>query len=97
MTQTLTAEEITTYYGERCPDFEPECACCQMWAMYDGVKALQEENHRLRHIVSDCAAALNTGAFILPEATVDFMEGLPKEIALILMGLRSAKEGSDQP
>ena len=50
------------------------------------------ENERLRHIVSDCAAALVSGAFISPKASVEFMEGLPKEISLVVSGLRSRIE-----
>jgi hypothetical protein len=35
------AEEITADWGERCPDFEPGCFCCQMWAMHDEITALR--------------------------------------------------------
>src|SRR5262245_8735439 len=24
-------------FGERCEDYEPECACCKMWHLYDEV------------------------------------------------------------
>lgn len=54
------------------------------------VQELSIENERLRHIVSNCAAALVTGAFISPKATVDFMEGLPKEISAVVSSLRDA-------
>ncbi|WP_434733713.1 hypothetical protein NL154_05435 [Rhizobium sp. YTUHZ044] len=53
---------------------------------------VEVENERLRHIVSDCAAALVSGAFISPKASVEFMEGLPKEISLVVSGLRSRIE-----
>ena len=33
------AEAITAHWGERCPDYEPQCACCAAWAQYDGLKA----------------------------------------------------------
>jgi hypothetical protein len=23
------------WYGERCPDYEPECACCKAWNLFD--------------------------------------------------------------
>jgi len=26
---------ITEYYGERCPDYEPECICCEQWMCFD--------------------------------------------------------------
>lgn len=32
------AEAITEQYGERCPDFDPACYCCQAWAQYDALK-----------------------------------------------------------
>ena len=28
-------EALTGYWGERCPDHEPECFACQAWAEYD--------------------------------------------------------------
>ena len=33
------AEAITGQWGERCPDYEPQCACCAAWAQYDALKA----------------------------------------------------------
>ena len=33
------AEAITAHWGERCPDYEPQCACCAAWAQYDALKA----------------------------------------------------------
>ena len=32
---TKVEEAITDYWGERCPDYEPECPTCQAWAEYD--------------------------------------------------------------
>ncbi|MDX1117067.1 hypothetical protein GOL29_03325 [Sinorhizobium medicae] len=43
----------------------------------------------LRKIISDAASALPNGAFIHPEASVGFMEGLPKEIELVCSNLQS--------
>lgn len=34
----LVAEAIEEAFGERCPDFEPACYCCQAWAQYDALK-----------------------------------------------------------
>ena len=31
------AEAITGQWGERCPDYEPQCACCAAWAQYDAL------------------------------------------------------------
>jgi hypothetical protein len=53
------------------------------------------EAERLRHIVSDCAAALVSGAFISPKASVEFMEGLPKEVSLVVSGLRARCEKAE--
>jgi len=30
-------EAITEQWGERCPDFDADCACCQVWAEYDAL------------------------------------------------------------
>ena len=49
----------------------------------DGGQEVEAENLALRKIISDAASALPNGAFIHPEASVGFMEGLPKEIALV--------------
>lgn len=32
---SLIAEAIIEAFGERCPDFDPECHCCKAWAEYD--------------------------------------------------------------
>lgn len=39
---------ITKTYGDRCPDHEPNCPCCQAWEAYDAIRATQAENERLR-------------------------------------------------
>lgn len=57
----------------------------------DPIQVLSVENERLRHVISDCAAALMTGAFISPKASVEFMEGLPKEISLVTSELRGTQ------
>lgn len=63
----------------------------------DPIQVLSVENERLRHIVSDCAAALMTGAFISPKASVEFMEGLPKEISLVVSALRAIATKEPKP
>lgn len=39
-------EAITGYWGERCPDHEPECPTCQAWDELD--KLTTERNHMER-------------------------------------------------
>lgn len=36
------AEAITEAFGERCPDYEPGCHCCEAWKQYDALAASQE-------------------------------------------------------
>lgn len=55
----------------------------------DEIKNLKDENYKLRHIVSDSAAALCTGAFISPTCSIEYMQGLPKEIASVVTELRN--------
>lgn len=31
------AEAITAHWGERCPDTEPGCPCCDAWAQFDAL------------------------------------------------------------
>lgn len=33
--RTIADEMLTTYFGERCPDFEPGCLCCERWKLLD--------------------------------------------------------------
>lgn len=39
----MTAEEITAQWGDRCPDYNADCACCQMWKMFDQVEELTDK------------------------------------------------------
>jgi hypothetical protein len=32
------AEAITEAWGERCPDFGPDCPCCRAWKQYDDIR-----------------------------------------------------------
>lgn len=50
---------------------------------------LLAENGELRNIVSNCATALLTGAFVSPKCSVDFMKDVPKEIASTVGALRA--------
>lgn len=50
-------------------------------ALIDAERRGMEESQRLRQIVSECAAG--AGAYISPDASLDFMALLPKEIAAI--------------
>lgn len=31
-------EKIEKLFGKRCKDFEPECAACQAWGVYDAIR-----------------------------------------------------------
>lgn len=33
---------IAEVWGERCPDFEPECPCCKAWAAWDEMQEAAE-------------------------------------------------------
>ena len=35
-------EAITYYWGERCPDYEPECLCCKAWGEYEDMLIICE-------------------------------------------------------
>lgn len=46
--EDLIADAITEQYGERCPDYEPECWCCKVWKQYDALATLAAEVEALR-------------------------------------------------
>lgn len=31
----IEREELERLYGPRCPDFDPDCAACEVWNLYD--------------------------------------------------------------
>lgn len=35
----LLRDAVTEYYGERCEDYEPGCACCDAWAALDRMES----------------------------------------------------------
>lgn len=37
MHENWLEEMIEKLYGERCKDYEPGCACCQAWDVYDTI------------------------------------------------------------
>ena len=49
----LVAEAITEAFGERCPDFEPECHCCKAWAEFDRITTLEAELQKAREALSE--------------------------------------------
>jgi hypothetical protein len=52
----LSAELIEQEYGERCPDFEPGCPCCEMWAHYDAIR--RGDYQHLRRSLADLDSVL---------------------------------------
>lgn len=38
---SLIEQAITEWFGERCPETEPGCPCCDAWAQYDSMKAAE--------------------------------------------------------
>lgn len=51
---------ITHVWGERCPDFEPNCPCCRAWAEFD-------KTERLRAALERAADALLRAEDVLAE------------------------------
>ena len=47
---------VWNVWGDRCPDFEPECPCCRAWAEFDQNAKLRAENEffkQVNHIVHE--------------------------------------------
>ena len=43
----IVSEAITEYWGERCPDFNPNCPTCKAWAEYEELTTLRAVNDAL--------------------------------------------------
>lgn len=43
----LIKQAVTDFFGERCPDFDHNCWCCQAWVEIDRIEALEAELHAL--------------------------------------------------
>lgn len=61
----------------------------QMRNVGDQVEAMQAENEQLRAIISEATAAVGNGSCCSTQASIEFMAGLPKEIALNSAALRA--------
>ena len=61
----------------------------QMRKIGDQVEAMQAENEQLRAIISEATAAVGNGSCCSTQASIEFMAGLPKEIALNSAALRA--------
>ena len=57
--------------------------------MRDEMAALKRENEQLRAIISEATAAAGNGSCCSTQASVEFMAGLPKEIAMNTDALRA--------
>ena len=33
--RTIAETMLVKFFGERCPDFEPDCECCRRWKLLD--------------------------------------------------------------
>lgn len=61
-------EVMAEYWGERCPDYEPECPTCQAWAEYD---KLTDERNRAFDLLKKCRAVLNMAGYYDLVQTID--------------------------
>lgn len=57
---------------------------------------LEEENKRLRAVVSACAEAIGNGSFCAPEASLEFMESVPGEIRSRVALLKNLMRQDDE-
>lgn len=49
----LIREAMVEALGERCPDFDAECTCCQTWRAYDALTEARAEIERLREDMAE--------------------------------------------
>lgn len=77
-------------WQQNCEELEERC----IEAIEDRRK-LEEENARLRKIISQVCEALPNGAFCAPQASLDFMEDVPGEVKSVLGDLATDKKRLD--
>lgn len=65
-------EAMTGYWGERCPDHEPDCPTCQAWGELDKLSDECAEAHRL---LKTCRAVLNMAGYYDLVQTIDNLMG----------------------
>lgn len=58
-------------------------------------EAAERERDTLRAVVSECASALPNGAFVSPQASLEFMAMLPAEIASVCTALKGGAEAAE--
>lgn len=69
-------KRIEKYYGQRCPDSEPSCACCDAWARYDKIvkRNLLRGNFRQEYDRKADATYIYIKDSIRPGAAVETLE-----------------------
>lgn len=85
-----TTEAAKAYYAQQSRHGE-QLRAAEELGFERGIKdsaALSQENDELRAIISKCADALGTGAFISQKCTLEFMQKLPDEISSTVQSLR---------
>ena len=93
-----TTEAAKAYYAQQSRHGE-QLRAAEELGFERGIKdstALSQENDELRAIISKCADALGTGAFISQKCTLEFMQQLPAEISSTMQSLRSCAVASHE-
>lgn len=77
MKDSKIEEAMKSYWGERCPDHEPECVVCKAWDEYDimrgyalGVLWTKEDLSKLElahvNMIKNCAVPYGDGGWVVP-------------------------------
>lgn len=65
MDKTVFEKVIRENFGERCPDYEPTCMCCQAWhvfdALFDNVKIDPYHNNVWLRVVDEAMVSRHIG------------------------------------
>jgi hypothetical protein len=85
---TKCVTNLTYYDGWHCrcevKDIDKKC-----WVNFgeEGDTSLKDENKQLRKVVSQVASSLRNGSVVSEEASIEFIQELPKEVSLCVGGL----------
>lgn len=83
----LIQQAVAEQWGERCPDFHPDCACCQAWAAIDvavdahRIAKTAQKSLKLEHAIRQALHDLDL---------VEYGEGVRFNLNFVIKDLKDA-------
>ena len=89
-------EAVEAHWGERCPDFDADCACCQAWAELDAFQAQAARIAELERVIAWANNSLfgSHGFFLSKNGGHDDEHHLDRQIEALKEHLRKERDRS---